>query len=265
MIIPKEEPYEYLALAKEQVEKKTKSTHVLKNIEVFDQIPKFQLSGACANVFFFCFAVLLYTDCFSSIRQESHSHGSMFAPSHSIVIILSFAELEIGRVLGRGGFGVVSEITQINLKAKALSNCSSSISSKEEEKRRCYMQTHCLRQGKACRYALKRLNDHTRQDPTRFFRGVVDLSLEARFLSVLRHPHIITLRGVAATGPYDGNFFLVLDRLHDMLTMRLKTWKRQQPNKLLDRGGKKKTALYLERLTVAYDLSSALKYMHALK
>ena len=52
MIIPKEMPYEYLALAKEQVEKKTKSTHVLKNIEVFDQIPKFQLSGACANVFF---------------------------------------------------------------------------------------------------------------------------------------------------------------------------------------------------------------------
>ena len=172
------------------------------------------------------------------------------------------SELEIGRVLGRGGFGVVSEITGINLQK---SPSSSTVSSEDEEDRR-YMEKHCLcRDSKACRYAVKRLHDHTREDPNQFFRGIVDLALEARFLSVLRHPHVISLRGTAATEPYDGNFFLILDRLYEMLTLRLLTWKRQQPGKLMDRGGKKKMALYLERLNVAYHLSSALRYMHSLQ
>lgn len=49
MIIPKEKAYEHTSLAREHVDKKTRETHVLK-VEVFDQIPKFELDGQ-----YYCF------------------------------------------------------------------------------------------------------------------------------------------------------------------------------------------------------------------
>jgi hypothetical protein len=187
-------------------------------------------------------------------------------------------ELEIGRVLGRGGNCVVNEITNITLKGtKTVDEPSGENQEVDDDNNpknsivqdRKYMVTHCRRQDKNCRYTIKRLHDKTREDVTRFANGIIDLAVEARFLSVLRHPNIITLRGVALGSPCDGGFFLVLDRLCDVLTTRLRKWKTQHAGgvwkPIMDRGGKKKLAFYIERCTVAYDLSCALMYMHSLK
>jgi len=160
---------------------------------------------------------------------------------------------------------VVNEIDHITL-----IKSESSSSTTNNNGRRSFMATSSCRRNhsgkeKSSRYAIKRLQEHTRNDPIMLFRGVVDLALEARFLSALRHPNILSLRGAAATDPYNGNFFLILDRLYEILTTKLKSWKKQQPGKLLDRSGKKRKALYVERCQVAYDVSCALKYMHSLK
>jgi len=181
--------------------------------------------------------------------------------SPSLLLANSTTELDVGRVLGRGGFGVVNEIDHITLIKSETSTTNNGP--------RSFMATSCRRnhhgKEKSSRYAIKRLQEHTRNDPVMLFRGVVDLALEARFLSALRHPNILSLRGAAATDPYNGNFFLILDRLYEILTTKLKSWKKQQPGKLLDRSGKKRKALYVERCQVAYDVSCALKYMHSLK
>ena len=153
-----------------------------------------------------------------------------------------------------------------------------------------FMETHCLRgKGKDCRYAIKLLQDSSRKDAQIYINGVIDLAVEARFLSVVRHPNIIKMRAMAVTSPFSTKepFFVVLDRLYDskwsrrtilchsmndcsldvftVLGTRLSKWKKQKPGgvkKLLDRGGKKELAFWLERMTVAYDLASALGYLH---
>lgn len=133
---------------------------------------------------------------------------------------------------------------------------------------RAFMEVHCVRQGKDCRYAVKRLQESSTKDAQTFINGVVDLAVEARFLAVVRHPNIIKMRAMAIGSPYDLTFFVVLDRLYDIMPVRLTKWKKQLPKgmkKMMDRSGKKEMAFWVERCTVAYDLSCGIKYLHDLK
>jgi hypothetical protein len=200
----------------------------------------------------------------------------MLNPS-SFSLSLSTTELRIGRVLGRGGFCAVSEVTKIILEETESEKSSSTggVDKFKDEHQihnfvqdRSFMETHCVRQGKDCRYAVKRLLESNTNDTQTFINGVVDLALEARFLSVIRNPNIIKMRGMAMCSQFDLKFFVVLDRLYDIMSTRLVKWKKQLPKgmgKLMDRGGKKELAFWVERCTVCYDLACALKYLHYLK
>jgi hypothetical protein len=195
-----------------------------------------------------------------------------------------------GKVLGRGGFCVVNEVTKIKLMKKyeraAASNGIESASNdqgkngdkdRHDEEHilyhvvqdRSFMEEYCLRgKTKDCRYAIKRMQDSCYSDPSIFINAIVDLAVEARFLSVLKHANIIKMRAMAITSPYDSNFFVVLDRLYDILTTRIVKWKKIKPptsglkKVLMDRSGKKETALWAERCLFAFDLSCALKFLH---
>lgn len=131
-----------------------------------------------------------------------------------------------------------------------------------------FMQKNCIRKGNQARYALKILSDSSLKDPHVFINGVVDLVIECRFLSVIRHPNIIKMRALAVGDPFNRNFFVVLDRLYDTLSQRVVTWKKRNVTgvkKLLDRKKKKKVAFWVERITVAHDLACALKHLHSIK
>jgi hypothetical protein len=59
-----------------------------------------------------------------------------------------------------------------------------------------------------------------------------------------------------------------LDRLYDTLTDRIHQWKKKDQNslsKLFDFQKKREKIFLAERLTVAYDIASALQYLHDLK
>lgn len=182
-------------------------------------------------------------------------------------------ELTIGKVLGRGGFCVVSEVTKITLKEAAGADGANGRKTDDEHyihnvvQDRSFMSQHCIRQGKDCRYAVKKMQEASRKDPQTFINSIVDLAVESRFLSVVRHPNIIKMRGMDSGDPFDPNFYVVLDRLFDIMPMRLKQWKKKKSNvvgKLFDPKGKKKQAFWVERLTVAYDIACALSYLHGL-
>jgi hypothetical protein len=129
------------------------------------------------------------------------------------------------------------------------------------------MAQHCIRQGKDCRYAIKRMQESCKKDPQLFINAVVDLAVEARFLAVVRHPNIIKMRAMDVRPAFQTGFFVVLDRLFDIMPQRLKKWKKQKGGglkKMLDFGGKKAEAFWVERLTVAYDIACALSYLHGL-
>jgi hypothetical protein len=181
------------------------------------------------------------------------------------------AELTLGKVLGKGGFCSVNEITSITLGHKAAADLKPEHPLSDEHQihnivqDRSFMSTHCIREGRDYRYAIKHLLPANRKEASLYVNGVVDLAVEARFLSVIRHPNIIKMRAMSSGSPYDGQFFVVLDRLYDTMTVRLTKWKRNQVKgirKLMDRKGRKEMAFWIERITVAYDLSCALKHLH---
>jgi serine/threonine protein kinase len=188
-------------------------------------------------------------------------------------------ELALGKVLGRGGFCVVYEVNKISLKNGGSSSSQqqqNKTTSEEDEyyihnivQDRGFMASHCIRKGKDYRYAVKKMQDASRKDPQTFINSIVDLAVEARFLSVVRHPNIIKMRAMDRGDRYSAEFFVVLDKLYDIMPVRLQKWKKQKKGGLakmmFDRKGKKEQAFWVERLTVSYDIACALNYLHCLR
>jgi len=131
------------------------------------------------------------------------------------------------------------------------------------------MKRRCLRDGKA-RYAIKTLKKGTVLRYRREHRELDALSVEADFLAILEHPNIIKMRGIGDVHPTDSEFFLVLDRLYGTLKDKIEDdWKlvatHCKPSMLKKRTEEAKirwTCLWIERLVIAIDLCSAIKFLH---
>lgn len=169
---------------------------------------------------------------------------------------IDYDELLPGRLLGRGGFCNVNEVSKIILH--------NSIKGKEECESRIHMANNYLRDGDA-RYAIKKMRDDLDKEDT--LKGIYDLAVEAKFLAVIDHPHIIRIRAIATTEYLHKDFFVILDRLYNTLEKEIDKWgSKQRKNsvmgKILDMKGKKKKNLLIDKLNVAYDLASALSYLH---
>ncbi len=99
-------------------------------------------------------------------------------------------EIYLGGILGRGGFCTVSEVQKI-----ALTNGNAETSPMVDIDNtahilmdRNYMARNYIRKGKDARYAIKTLSSALMRDPERFVAGVIDLVIETKFLSIIRHP-----------------------------------------------------------------------------
>lgn len=209
-------------------------------------------------------------------------------------------ELQLGRVLGRGGFCVVNEIASVSLQndtgslhssdgtedttvhsgfkfASAKANHSKKKKKKNgKEDTSCNFEPHytdgiivqdrqfiankCLRNGDA-RYCVKRISDETYKNKERYIKGVIDLAIEMKILAVLKHPNIIKMRGAADGDPFRRDNFMILDRLYDIMKSRLFTWKKET-KKPWNKLKSKAQKLLHNRLVVAYDLSKAFKFLH---
>jgi hypothetical protein len=131
-----------------------------------------------------------------------------------------------------------------------------------------FMERHCLRHGKDPRYAFKTMQEQNLQDPDTFLNSVVDMVMEFKFLSCVRHPNIIKMRAVSAGDLYHPNAFIVLDKIYDTLTDRIEKWKHKEHgifNTLFDFQKKREKAFLAKRLLVAFDIASALAYLHNMK
>jgi hypothetical protein len=104
-------------------------------------------------------------------------------------------ELTIGKVLGKGGFCVVSEVTKIQLNQNGVVGSQTSANHHQSDDHfhdivqdRDFMESQFVRKGKDYRYAIKILKPEATKDYSTFVKGVCDLAIEARFLAVIRHP-----------------------------------------------------------------------------
>lgn len=106
-------------------------------------------------------------------------------------------ELTIGKLLGRGGFCAVSEVVKVDLKGMPVQVARPSMRGRQRHDEhhfhnkvqdRQFMAQYYIRKGKDYRYAIKKLKPDVTSDAQTFINGIVDLAIEARFLSVIRHP-----------------------------------------------------------------------------
>jgi serine/threonine protein kinase len=116
------------------------------------------------------------------------------------------------------------------------------------------------------RYVLKSLNKDV--DKITYMKGNVDIAMEAKFLAVLDHPNIIEMVAVSKSRPCTPGYFLILEKMTDTLTGRIKKWMdKERMYKgfagFLTGGRKKELQLYYERIAAAYDIASGLFYLHS--
>lgn len=214
-----------------------------------------------------------------SIDSNIISQGKTIFDDHSNRIIPQ--DIETGHVLGSGTFGTVREL-------KALKRCSttSSMSTKANDSfANESLASSSIHSGTSNRivvpnedeldgvvgaslYAVKQL----RQDLSSSKRkcGSIDLVVEAQLLTSLAHRNIVTLEGIG-DNPGSKGFFIIIERLDRTLTQELKAWRNKED--LIKNGRIQssnpstglKDLLYKQldsRLEYAYDLSSALSYLH---
>ena len=168
-------------------------------------------------------------------------------------------------MLGKGGFCTVKSVHDIRLSSDENESNHSNGALDHVIQDRGFISKQFIRNGES-RYAIKALSRDIR-DPERFVAGIIDLTIESRFLSVIRHPNIIKMRAISSVSPYTRGFFIVLDRLFDTLGDRIKAWKGKQLKltgfaRVRDLKGDRKKELWIDRLLVAYDICTAIKYLH---
>ena len=186
-------------------------------------------------------------------------------------------ELQLGETLGKGRFGVVTEIKQINLKNVTPPQQTSPLCKTEESEDRLFIQRCCVRKssagaerGDSCRYAIKLLDERNFTTKEDFVSGARDMAIEAHFLAAIEHPHILKLRGLSQEALGNKKFFVVFDRLYGTLKDRLIGWRLQQHittrglNRIIETKAikEKKLELLATRLRVMRELSSAVLYLH---
>ena len=182
-------------------------------------------------------------------------------------IINNNKEVSKGRIIGQGGFSIVSEINHVDLDEVNDTN------DDQERLRKAFASSSNDESQERPLFVLKTLRDDLPEEEQA--KGIVDLAIEAEFLAVLSHPHIISMRAMANCDPHSTRFFVVLDRLTTTLDRKFNYWRKVVGENVGMWWGpcigyccaKKHelNQLWLERLGVARDIAKAIEYLHGQK
>ena len=119
------------------------------------------------------------------------------------------------------------------------------------------------------RYVVKQINTEFQySDKITYLKAIVDIELEARYMTSLRHPNIMRIRGLANPSlGASGQSFLILDRLDETLAKKMSDWMRRHRQCRGITGAvagskKKKENLLVERLVAAHNIADAVHYLH---
>jgi serine/threonine protein kinase len=120
------------------------------------------------------------------------------------------------------------------------------------------------------KYVIKTLRTDLPEEE--YVKGIVDLAIESEFLSVLKHPNVISMRALANSDPHESKFFVLLDRLVTTLDKKFNQWRKI----IEDHSGywlgpfgyccAKEKYLYqtwLERVQASRDIANAMYYLHS--
>ena len=187
--------------------------------------------------------------------KKSGAAKDMEANVPSQIQMVQHSQFELGEMLGQGSFSAVYEIR--SLQALPLH-----IKEGEEKDQERISADACV---------VKTLRKELLSKPSMLSACAADLAKEGFLMASLRHEHILCVKAWATdglqgfvSGRHD-SYFLVLDKLKDTLSDRIKQWQKQSNRlkfNIMQREVKKKNFLS-ERLQVALNLADAMDYMHS--
>lgn len=203
---------------------------------------------------------------FFSTKKETNNHN---------IPRINSSDLDLGNILGKGGFCNVYEVKN---GVEFLDIRSISSTAKESLEEVSAIDGTSLLQDSVTRsrekispLVVKKIrNSFSGKIQT---RALIDLSCEIKFLSALSHRNIINLRGISSedgegTSIASNSTFIVLDRIYLTLDEQIKFWKSSLKRNILFKlnfigvDPMKAGEIKLDKLTAATDLSSALDYLH---
>jgi len=193
----------------------------------------------------------------STVIDDSQEKDNKFA-------IFENWELNLGKLIGKGGFSDVYEISNF---ASSLEVGTNPAWTNEQQNSREFFKNNAVDENGTSKYVVKRLQMKMMRNEKTFYMAASDLAMEAQYLSSLDHKHILKIRGWSAGGleAYSNgeyySYFLVLDRLQDTLDNRLKTWKEEVSEEKTK--SSKEQSIILSRTKVAFQVASALEYLHS--
>jgi serine/threonine protein kinase len=171
---------------------------------------------------------------------------------------LALSEIQTGRVVGQGGFCMVCKVEKIELNEVF-----------ETSETNAKLRSNFAATLRENQYVMKTLRTDLPEEE--YVKGIVDLAIEAEFLSVLAHPNIICMRAIANSDPHETKFFVILDRLLITLDRKFNQWRREVGENSGYWMGPfgyccaKEHFLYktwLERLTASRDIANAIFFLH---
>lgn len=199
---------------------------------------------------------------------------------------IASSEIDIGRLIGVGGFSSVYEVNSFNLDKSFSPGFT-----RHEQTAREFLSKHTIQtyrrychtkkkvdghEYEINRYAVKRLRHELAKNDDRFEKAAIDLILEGQLLRAMDHPNIIGIRGWNYAGAdafrsmLYSDYFLIMDRLTENLDERIEEWRgylRKCRSRSVFPWFKQKSIskmynLFRARIQVAHDLASAIEYMH---
>jgi serine/threonine protein kinase len=242
------------------------------------------------------------------VQEKARDSQVLDTTAEARVRKLDLHSIKVGRVIGRGGFCIVREIEKIKSSEVSKSSRSISTSgtgqasmismlTKRFRRRRGLGRENSKRSMESAdlesldidtanlvtvenldmlagrksrgKYVLKQVaTDLRNDDKVNFLKGVVDLAMEAKFLASLDHPNIIRLTGECVDGPFQLGYFVVIEKLQETLTKRIKTWmdidrQNQGITGVIPGSKRRMEEMERDRLIAAYDIARAGGYLHS--
>ncbi|CAB9501268.1 activated protein kinase kinase kinase [Seminavis robusta] len=221
---------------------------------------------------------------FLMASEETAQHVGVSAGGSLAPATFDLPEIQIGKLLGEGGFSKVLEINGFELqKATTTTNSSSkwtgnnnsadawdmsawdmsalpmAVTTQDQaEKSRTKLSESARDSRGNSRYAIKFVKDELAKKSSHEYRtACCDIVVESKYLRALDHPNILKLRGLSkascagfANGPE--GFFVIVDRLQETMLDRINRWKE----------GEVADDVLILKADYALQVADALAYLH---
>ena len=197
---------------------------------------------------------------------------------------LEASDFTMSKVIAEGGFSNIHEITSFHYKN---GGCPLTLGTQQQEPQddevneedpaatsSSMTTTRTIDTTNNKRYVVKHLKVELALNPHKLKCAAKDICNEIHVLSALDHPHIVQVQGLSSAGISGvaetcraDSFFLILERLDQTLLHKISQWRqegiRKQALSLNNLGSCQATlSLFRERIHVAQQLASALRYLH---